>query len=101
MISLYFLVVDTQLYTRFCPFVGPFVGPSVCPLVRGDRVGKCENAHFSHSIMNVQLVIDDSVLFLVGDTQLYKRLCPFVGSSVRLLVRGDRVGKCENVHFIF
>ena len=63
MISLYFSVADTQLYTRFCPFVGLFVGPSVRPLVRSDRVGKCENAHFSHSIMNVQLVIDDSVYF--------------------------------------
>ena len=36
---------------------------------------------------------------LVADTQLYKRLCPSVCPSVGWLVRGDRVGKCENAHF--
>ena len=41
-----FLVADTQLYKRLCPFVGTSVGPSVRWSVRGDRVGKCENAHF-------------------------------------------------------
>ena len=39
-----FLVADTQLYKRLCPFVGTSVGPSVRWSVRGDRVGKCENA---------------------------------------------------------
>ena len=38
-------------------------------------------------------------LFLVADTQLYKRLCPSVGRSVGWLVRRcDRVKKCENAH---
>ena len=37
-----FLVVDTQLYKRLCPSVGPSVGP----LVRGHWVEKWENKHF-------------------------------------------------------
>ena len=40
------------------------------------------------------------LLFLVADTQLYKRPCPSVRWSVGWLVRhGDRVEKCENAHF--
>ena len=44
------------------------------------------------------------MLFLVADTQLYKRLCPSVGPSVGSLVRwsvrhGDRVEKWENERF--
>ena len=34
--------------------------------------------------------------FLVADTQLYKRLWPYVGLLVGRLVRGDRVEKWEN-----
>ena len=40
--SLTFLVKDTQLYKRLCPYVGWLVGPSVCYA----RVEKWENAHF-------------------------------------------------------
>ena len=41
-----------------------------------------------------------NIIFLVADTQLYKRLCPSVGWSVgRAVRRGDRVEKWENTHF--
>ena len=47
------------------------------------------------------------LLFLVADRQLYNRLCPSVGPSVRwyvdpsvsVPVRGEQVEKCENAHF--
>ena len=40
-----------------------------------------------------------SMLFLVVDTQLYKRLCPFVRPSIRPSVRNDRIEKWKNKHF--
>ena len=41
-----FLVADKRLYKRLCLSVRPSVGRLVGWSVRGDRVGKCENAHF-------------------------------------------------------
>ena len=38
-------------------------------------------------------------LFLVADTQLYKRLCPSVHPSVRPSVGNDRVEKWKNKRF--
>ena len=39
------------------------------------------------------------LLFLVADTQLYKRLCPSIHLLVRLLVRNDQVEKWKNERY--
>ena len=57
-----------------------------------------------HVALSVRPYLRLSTTFLVVATQLYKRLCPFVGRSVRWSVgpvvrRGDRVEKWETERF--